>query len=98
MGNNVERLGNVLAGRMKKTAGAAVPTSLELGTINPNMTLTTDSLQATIPKGDYLVNLLLLGSSYGEMSEDVRTLTGGDRVLVAWCGNDPVVIAVVTSS
>lgn len=107
MSNNVQRLGETLAGRMKRTANAAVPTSIELGTINNNLSLTTDSLQASIPKGDYLVALTLTAGSYitGETDRHTHTLPGvfrglraGDRVLVAWCGNEPVVISIVASS
>lgn len=107
MGNNLQRLGNTLADRMNRTAGAAVPITIELGTINGNMSLKTDSLQAQIPKGDYLVALTNAGTDYktGEadghthdLPSNIRALQAGDRVLVAWCGNDAVVIAIVTSS
>lgn len=83
--SNIQRLGETLADRMKRTAGAAVPTAIELGKINKNLSLTTDSLMAAIPKGDYMV------------SKDL-TLAAGARVLVAWCGNEPVVVAVVRGS
>lgn len=128
--NNIQRLGNTLDGRMKKTSGAAVPTSIELGTINSNLSLSTDSLKSPIPKGDYMVDIRLASSTYntdstthshsggthgghtggsGSHSHDggdhthripeaFRALKSGDRVLVAWCGNEPVVIAIVTSS
>ena len=85
MSSNIQRLGDTLSNRMKKTANSAVPTTLELGNIRGNLSLTTDSLPAMIPKGQYMVNRAL----------DVAP---GDRVLVAWCGNEPVVIAVVGSS
>ena len=146
--NNKERLGSVLDGRMKKTSGAAVPTSVELGTINSNLSLTTDSLQSPIPKGEYMVDIRLSGGTYDTSStththgggdhvhsggdhshsdsshshsggdhthsggdhthgggdhthrlpEEFRLLKAGDRVLVAWCGNEPIVIAIVVSS
>lgn len=118
--NNKERLGSVLDGRMKETSGAAVPTAIELGTINGNLSLTTDSLQSPIPKGEYMIDARLASNSYetssaahthsggshshsgGEHSHQLpevfRALNAGDRVLVAWCGNEPVVIAIVVSS
>lgn len=132
--NNMQRLGDVLATRMKKTSAAAVPTTIELGTINGNLSLTTDSLPTPIPKGDYMINLMLAGNSYRTSSEThshsggshshsgsdhshsggshshdggahshelpsaFRSLKAGDRVLVAWCGYEPVVIAIVVSS
>lgn len=127
--SNMQRLGNTLSDRMKATAGAAYKVTMELGTINSNMSLSTDSLQSTIPQGAYMVNLMLTGGSRTsseshthsggsheghesgsgdhshsggdhshELPESFRGLQAGDRVLVAWCGNEPVVIAIVVSS
>lgn len=118
MSSNIQRLGETIDGRMKKAAGAAVPTSIELGVINSNLSLTTDSLKTQIPRGDYMVNLLLAGQEEETSSEEhnhtggshshtggahkhsvtLRSLQAGDRVLVAWCGHEPVVVAVVVSS
>lgn len=111
MSSNMQRLGDTLASRMKKTSAAAIPTTIELGTINSNLSLTTDSLPVAIPKGDYMLNLMLASGSYITASATVegsthshalpasfRSLKEGDRVLVAWCGNEPVVLAVVVSS
>lgn len=129
MSKNMQRLGATLSNRMKRTANGAVPTTIELGIVNSNLSITTDSLKAAIPKGDYMVNLMLTGSqttsstththsggsheghetgngshthSGGEHSHklpgEFRGLRAGDRVLVAWCGNEPVVVAIVVSS
>jgi hypothetical protein len=130
MSSNMQRLSKTLANRMKATSNAAVPTTMELGKINDNLSLTTDSLQGAIPNGDYMVNLMLTGGLQtsveshthgggehrgheapylgdhthggGDHSHKIpaafRGLRAGDRVLVAWCGNEPVVIAIVTSS
>ncbi len=128
MSKNMQRLSATLSNRMKRTANGAVPTTIELGVVNSDLSITTDSLQAAIPKGDYMVNLMLTGSFYtsteshthsggahaqytgsgshthsgGEHShklpDSFRGLRAGDRILVAWCGNDPVVIAIVASS
>ena len=129
MSSNVQRLGETLAARMNKTAGAAIPMTLDLGVINSNLSLTTDSMKVPIPKGDYMINLMLAGSfttsssththdggSHGghmggdgshshsggahthQLPGEFRGPQAGDRVLVAWCGNEPVVIAVVVSS
>ena len=38
------------------------------------------------------------GAHSHELPDGFRGLQAGDRVLVAWCGTDPVVIAIVTSS
>ena len=110
MSKNTQRLGATLSNRMKRTANGAVRTTIDLGIVNSNLSITTDSLQAAIPKGDYMVNLMLTGGrststeSHGEgthshtMPSSYRGLKAGDRVLVAWCGNEPVVIAIVVSS
>lgn len=134
MSSNMQRLGDTLASRMKKTSAAAIPTTMELGTIGSNLSLTVDSLPVAIPKGDYMLNLMLAGDSYHTSSEThshsggshshsgtdhshsggshthdggahshelpdaFGPLKEGDRVLVAWCGNEPVLIAVVVSS
>lgn len=78
MSNNIQRLGETLATRMTKTANAAVTIATELGTINYNKTLTPDSLNVSIPEGDYLI-------VQGMKPQP------GDRVMIAWCGNDPVI-------
>lgn len=110
MSNNLQRLGAELASRMKKTAGAAVPVTVELGTINQNLSLSVDSLNTPIPKGDYMVNLIFAAgeyetsSSYGvdghshRLPSVFRALKPGDRVLVVWCGFEPVVTCVITKS
>lgn len=115
MSKNMQRLGATLSNRMKRTANGAVPTTIELGIVNSNLSITTDSLQEAIPKGEYMVNLMLSGRltigggdhshggadhshSGGSHSHVLPGLKAGDRVLVAWCGNEPVVIAVVVSS
>ena len=150
MGKNMQRLGDTLAGRMKKTASGAVPTTVELGIINANLSLTTDSLKSPIPKGDYMVDIRLTHDSYRTSQEThshsggdhshsggshthagcsegsghsggshdhsggshthsggahdhrlppvFRSLEPGDRVLVVWCGNEPVVTNILVSS
>ena len=128
--NNMQRLGEVFIGREQRAIGANKPTAIELGTINSNLSLSTDSLQSPIPKGDYMVDIRLYSSSYNtsstththsggnhsghesgdgshshsggshshQLPDAFRKIKAGDRVLVAWCGNDPVVIAIVVSS
>lgn len=134
MSNNMNRLGEVLADKMKRTSAAAIPTTMELGVINSNLSLTTDGLKRPIPKGEYMVDITLVSDSYMTSSEShshsdgshshtgddhshsggshshdggahshklptgFRSLKSGDRVLVAWCGGEPVVVAIVTSS
>lgn len=130
MGSNMQRLGDTLAGRMKLTASGAVPTTVELGTINANLSLTTDSMKSPIPKGDYMVDVRLKAATYRTgkeththsggshgghesgsgshshdggshdhaLPEEFRALKAGDRVLVVWCGNEPVVTNILVSS
>lgn len=108
MSSNLQKLGTTLSDRMKKTANGAVPTMLELGRINTNLSLTTDSLKGAIPRSDYMIALHLTGSTKTstETAQDgskhshdlpsaLRPLQAGDRVLVAWCGHEPVIISVV---
>ena len=107
MSNNMQRLGETLAARMKRTVSAGSQVAVELGTIGAGLSLVTDSLRVPIPKGDYMIALGQSGASYitgntdghtHTMPEALRGLQAGDRVLVAWCGNEPVIIATVVSS
>lgn len=128
--DNKEKLGRVLDKRMKRTSSSAVGITAELGIINSNMSLTSDSLGSPIPKGQYMIDIRLGCSTYdtsktthshsggshgghdggsgththsdGEhthrLPENFRELKAGDRVLIVWCGNEPVVTNIVTSS
>ena len=116
MSSNKQRLGDILTSQMKKTSAAAIPTTIELGTIGSNLSLKVDSLPVPIPKGEYMINLMLAGSSYrtssethshsgadhshsgGAHSHTLPGLQSGNRVMVAWCGKEPVVLAVLVSS
>lgn len=130
MSKNLQRLGTELASRMKKTAGAAVPVTVELGIINKNMSLTVDSLKTPIPKGGYMVDIRFTSNNYNTSEEShthdggshgghetgggdhrhsggehshrlppvFRALTAGDRVLVVWCGFEPIVVSIITKS
>ena len=141
MSSNIKKLGEVLNARMRQTAGAAVQTGLEMGTILANLSLKTDGMSAPIPKGDYMISRELVYGNAGDVltrtkggqgqhphgpsgghsqysgsgvhshpadegehihdvliPESMRAIRPGDRVLVAWCGNEPVVIAKVVAS
>lgn len=73
-----------LAGLMKGLAKDQIPVSklIELGTIQSNKSLKTDSFGVAIPKSDYLALSHL---------EDEH-LKSGDRVLVAWADNDAIIL------
>lgn len=129
MGKNMNRLGDVLANRMNRVARATTPVTLELGTINSDLSLSIDGLNGHISKSDYMVDIRLTQDAY-ETSETTHTHSGGthgghesgsgshthndgehkhkmpsafrrlkenDRVLVAWIGNDPVIVAIVVA-
>lgn len=112
MGKNIARLGSTLAERMKKSAQKTLPTVVEFGTINQNLSLSVDGLDRAIPKGSYMVNLMLAGSSSYKtssisidgkehshaMPSGFRPLKKGDRVMVIWNGFEPVVIAIIVNS
>lgn len=135
MPNNVRRLGDVLSKQMKKTSRAAVPTTVELGIINGNLSLTVDSIGTPIPQKDYMIDLRLTHEnyySYNELNSSAeaphhhegggheqavgdglhvhddglhdhrvpsvfRRLQPGDRVLVMWVGDEPIIVAIVVS-
>lgn len=69
MSTNIERLGDTLSQRMKRSAIAAVPTTLELGIINGNLSLSVDSIGTPIPQGDYMVDLRLTHENYYSYNE-----------------------------
>lgn len=97
MKRNIQRLGATLSDRMKRTAQGANTITAELGTINQGFSLSVSSLRKAIPRGDYMVDLSLLGLEYDGV-EVSRALREGDRVLVIWCGYEPIVVSVVVKS
>ena len=129
MPKNIETFASMMSDRMQQAANAAIPNTLELGVVNDNMSITPDNFRIPIPKGDYMVNLRLLGKpetkeiahthSGGfhdghtggdgshvhtdgkhkhDLQPEYRGIQPGDRILIAWCGNEAVVIAIVVSS
>ena len=85
--NGTSKLAQVIAERIASQTQR--PDALELGTIQPNMSLKLDRFAVPIPRGEYMIPRRLLTS-----------LEPGARVLVAWVNNgiDPVVIDEVVSS
>ena len=67
--SNIERLGDTLADRMKKSAAAAVSITAELGIINGDLSLTVDSIQRKIQIEDYAISLLLSHENYKYYNE-----------------------------
>lgn len=135
MKSNLQRYGDIIASRAKKTANASVPLFLELGKIESNLYLKVDSVKDPIASDQYLISLSLTHEnyfSYNEMNSSAaaphhheggthaqrsgsgyhthddglhdhripsvfRRLKPGDRVLVAWCGVQPVIVDIVVA-
>lgn len=80
----INMLSGLLQGRMKEMSDK--PAVLDFGTINADKSLTTNGFPQPIPKSDYMVCRLAQ-----------PTLKPGDRVIVAWVGDDACVIDAVIS-
>ena len=130
MSKQTDRLCAALTQQMTRSAKGNLPMGPELGVIGPRLSLIPDSLRKPIPKGSYLVDLILTHPDYnvfvtththdqgihgghqggsgahfhdgGDHTHRVpdvfRGLQEGDRVLLIWCGNEPVVVAIVVES
>ena len=90
--NNLERLGNTLAKEMRKTVRSGKGLTMDLGRIVKVRRngvwvydLISDSLRQTIPQGSYSV---LNGAAF----------SGGERVVIAWVDNEPVVLGQLVST
>lgn len=107
----VNKLANVLSRRMEKEKES--PLCLDFGEIQENGSLLTDTFPVPIPKGQYSVLRSLTFGKTGEcftctseeppqhtilIPETMRSITAGDRVLVAWVQNEAVVIDLVKKS
>lgn len=112
MGKNIDSLGIQMDARMKDVFNRSFPWTLNLGKITSNGGLKIDSIGNVIPRGSYMVNVNFLNTEEESVSttnveghyhkvtipSQNKGLSTGDRVLVAWVGNEPIVVAVVTSS
>lgn len=83
--SEIEKLGNTLNARMLRAIGGSKDLPPEIGTIQGNGGLKINAVSNTISRGDYMVN-------------EELSLKYGDRVLVIWCGYEPVVVAVIKDS
>lgn len=85
MGNNgFNHLARVISQRIKREGDS--PLFLDFGEIKKNGCLATDSFPELIPKGEYsILQRLALGGDP----------EAGDRVLVAWVGEEAVVMDIV---
>ncbi len=110
--NNLTALGELLSAQMQRIQSAGTPQLVEFGVIQDDLSLRVDSLKDEIPKGEYLLNLLLTGLTGGSLVSSVdgthphrhtlpaslRGIRPSDRVLVLWVGNQPVVLAILAIS
>jgi len=87
--------------------------AVELGTVQPDLSIRVDGWSVAIPKGEYLLARSLTlpdpmvqtgpGGEYGHTHAVPRPaalapLKPGDRVVCVWAGSDLVVLDVVVSS
>lgn len=85
MGNEgINRLARVMQARMR--AMGERPPALDIGEIGGDMSLTTNQFPEQIPRADYLVCRHV---------EEGGGLKPGDRVLVAWAGDDACVVGAI---
>jgi len=78
------RLAAALKAQMQKQAEQ--PIMVELGEIDSNYNLKTDTFSELIPRADYMV------------CRSIKSIVPGDRVLVFWIGADAVVADVVMAA
>ncbi len=72
--------------------------SIDLGIIQGDYSLLTDTFQAAIPRGSWSVlkHLLIKPCTHEGCTCGHEAIKPGDRVAVVWAGNEAVVIGVVT--
>lgn len=108
MGNEgINKLAGVIQSRMKSMSDK--PQMLDFGVIQSDMSLVTNQFPKPIPQTDYMVcRQLTLGATDSELTktkgsgtknvlvpEKMRSIKPGDRVLVAWVGDDACVVDII---
>lgn len=78
--NEITALAELLAQQIQRTVQAGRQDILEPGTISMDLYLSVHSLKDRIPPDEYL------------RCGHIGSFRGGERVLVAWLGNQPVII------
>jgi len=81
---NIEKLGNVIMGQIVRVNRSNSRTVMDLGSVNSALSLVPDHSPGPIPDGEYTV-----------CRNAAPALKKGARVLIAWCGGEPVVIDAV---
>ena len=106
MGNNMNRLGEVFTRQMLRAVKSNTQATLELGTINRDLSLSVDGLTGRIDRGDYMIDIRLTHDDYDtddtlvhnhRLPSPFRKPRAGDRVLVAWVGFEPIIVAIVVA-
>ncbi len=105
VGIGMNRLANVLGAWMRAMSDG--PRLLDFGEILPDGSLSTNEFLPTIPKSDYFVCRGLGQGEAGSLwaattarenvltPERFRAIKPGDRVLIAWVGDDAVVVDII---
>lgn len=112
--SNLTALGELFSEQMQRIQRACMRQDRELGLIQADLSLQVDSLKEAIPPGEYLLSLSLTGlvgealrtasasTASGQhqhrLPDTLRGIRSGDRVLVIWVGNQPIVIAILAAS
>lgn len=106
----IEKLGLTFNKRAHQVQKATKGLTPEIGTITGSLGLHVNSVSNTIPKGAYLIARDLTLGKKGDkfetssggytvpIPEKMASVKSGDRVLVIWCGNEPVVVSVLEES
>lgn len=108
MMDGIEQFGNLLNQRTKEVLNGNQKLSVGLGRINSDLSLAVDGMEGHVPKGQYMLSRHLTfpetidtaaasGHSH-EVKTGLRGLKSGDRVLIAWAGNEPVIIDIILGS
>lgn len=79
----INKLANVISGRVKRENESSGETINDLGTIKDNGHLLTDSFPVEISKNDYMV------------AKHIKDLSPGDRVIVMWVSDIPVIAGIL---
>jgi len=91
-------LGEILNRRIQRTQRDKTYSFLEFGYINDDFSLKADSLQDKIPKDEYLISSRFQKKEcihYEKNCEYIRGIKSGDRVLIAWIDNSPVILDII---
>lgn len=84
MSSKIEQLGRTVDQRINMVKRSNARPVCGLGSMGKKMNLLVDGMGDPIPKDDYSV--------CGNVAEKLKN---GDRVLIVWCGNEPIIVDVI---